>query len=318
MKPSRFRNLSERRDELALKVREEAPRRLDLYVKQALGWRSRTRIQSLIRAGSILLNGRPVKPSQLVRQGDEVKVLLSHGTGIPTDYEERKFEILYEDPWLLIINKPPGILVHPVGKHVYDTVMNYLHYRYREVMNPESGIHLRLCHRIDQDTSGVLVIGKEEHSTRLVHRQFESRLVSKTYVALASGHLPDGLEEIDRPLREGRTLKEILSPIGAKPSITRIKILEKFTAGGLACTWLAAKPITGRQNQIRAHLTSIGHPLVGDVRLGGPPAPPGFPRRFILHAQRLRFYHPRRHLELEIEAPLPEDVKKLVTVTKFF
>jgi 23S rRNA pseudouridine1911/1915/1917 synthase len=308
----RGRNLSEAREEMVFAVKSARPVRLDQYLREALAWRSRTRIQQLIRAGRVSVNGRPAKPAASVRSGDRVAVRVSLGTGVPADYGERELDVLYEDPWLLVLNKPPGMLVHPVGRHVYDTLMNYLHYRYREAMESGKNAHIHLCHRIDRDTSGALVVAKDRYVHAVVQKEFQSRRVSKSYLTLARGRIPAGLERIDRPLREGRSLAAAIEGPEVKPSLTRIEVLERFAAGGEEYTWLAASPVTGRTNQIRIHLASIGHPLPGDRRFGGGPPPEGFPQRFILHARRIRFHHPRLKSDIEIEAPLPADVEALL------
>ena len=129
----RGRDLSAPRDVIELEVRSAEPQRLDHFVLLNLNWRSRTRIQGLIHEGRILVNGEESKPSRKVRTGDQVTVHLTAGTGVPRDYAALDLEVLYEDDHLLAVNKPPGLLVHPVGRHVYDTLLNYLHHRYRDV-----------------------------------------------------------------------------------------------------------------------------------------------------------------------------------------
>ncbi len=319
----RGRNLSLLRGEIRLPVRGNGAARLDQFLKDALAWRSRTRIQKLIRSGRVRVNGREVKPSALVRPGDDVLVRLSEGTGLP-DYNAIELEALYEDPWLLALNKPAGMLVHPVGRHVYDTLMNVLHHHYidhMEARDPDArpheasrdgAIHLRLCHRIDRDTTGVLLIGKDRYVHQDVQKQFETRQVSKNYLALVEGRLPAGLEEIDRPLAEGRSLEECLEGGPLKPSRTLVTVLEELVDGDREYSWISARPLTGRQNQIRLHMAAVGHPLVGDERFGRGPAPDGFPPRFILHSARLGFHHPRLKSRVELEAPPPADVIELL------
>lgn len=307
----RGRNLSEARDELVFRVRSRSARRLDRYLTESLCWRSRTRVQRLIREGHVLLNGRQSKPSQLLKPGDEILVRLSRGTGVP-DYRERKLEILYEDPWLLALNKPAGLLVHPVGRHVYDTLINDLHYRYRESMRSCPELHPRLCHRIDRDTTGVVLVGKERFVHLSVQAQLQGRKVSKEYLTLVQGHVDPGLERIDRPIAEARDLQGALHGEPRRPSQTRVRVLEQLRDGEERYSWVSASPVTGRQNQIRVHLASVDHPLVGDERYGGAPAPKSFPPRFLLHARRLQFYHPRLKSRVAVEAPVPPDLEALL------
>ncbi len=307
----RGRNLSEERNKIVFRFRGRSPTRLDRYLRESLGWRSRTRVQRLIREGHVSVNGRVTKPSQVLKSGDQIHVRLSHGTGVP-DYRERRLEILYEDPWLLALNKPAGLLVHPVGRHVYDTLINDLHFRYREGMRACPELHPRLCHRIDRDTTGVVLVGKERFVHLSVQAQLQGRKVSKEYLTLVRGHVDPELEHIDRPIAGARDLEGALSGSGLKPSQTRIRVLEHVHHGEEPYSWLSASPITGRQNQIRVHLAAAGHPLVGDERYGGPPAPEAFPPRFLLHARRLVFFHPRLKSRVSIDAPMPADLEALL------
>lgn len=305
----RGRDLSERRDVLRLEVRSVVARRLDLYVLESLHWRSRTRIQGLIDTGRILLNGAAVKPSRKVRAGDQVTIHLGAGTGVPDDYNDRELEIVYEDPWLVAVNKPPGLLVHPVGRHVYDTLINYLHHRYRNTPGEDGQpLRPRLCHRIDRDTTGLLVIGKEAHVHRDVQMQFEDRVVSKEYVTLVLGSYPHDENTVELPIGQGRTLETCLEHDVLKASSTSIRVLKRYSNH----TLLQCLPHTGRQNQIRVHLASQGFPIAGDVQYGAPPAPPEMPQRYLLHSSRLTFYHPREKLWVDLRAPLPMDFRALI------
>jgi 23S rRNA pseudouridine1911/1915/1917 synthase len=321
----RGRDLSAPRDRMELRVKAHSPVRLDLYLREALVWKSRKRIQDLIRGGRILVNGRAAKPSQAVRGGDTVTVQLSMGTGLPEDLGRREVSVIYEDRWIVAVDKPPGLLVHPVGRHVYDTLMNYLHFRYRPeealAAPPEShpgddrhsrrveeAVSLRLCHRIDKETTGIVLVAKDSYVHARIARQFQDREVSKEYLALAAGDPGFDERDVDLPIGEGGNLAEALAP-PLKPACTRIQVLRRLPdlAGGV--TLVAARPVTGRQNQIRVHLAAIGHPIVGDTRYGGPTAAPpdGFPARYLLHARRLRFLHPRLKTWMELEAPPPPD-----------
>ena len=305
----RGRDLSLVRNKITLDVRSEAPVRLDQYLLRNLEWRSRTRIQALIQQGHIKVNDESTKPSRKVRGGDVVTVELSLGEGQPASYGDLKIETLYEDRWLVAVNKPPGLLVHPVGRHVYDTLMNYMHHEYQG-QQTEDGERIvpRLCHRIDRDTTGVLVIGKDPHVHRQVLYQFENRLVHKEYLALVRGRYPTESGSIDIPIGAGRCLRSCLEHPVLKPSCTRIRRVQSFPRH----TLLGCTPLTGRQNQIRVHLAAKGYPLVGDERYGDGEAPAGFPERFLLHSRRLRFFHPRWKSLVELTAPLPEDFRNLL------
>jgi len=302
----RAKDLSLPQETVTLEVRTSEPARLDLYVGANLPWRSRTHLQSLIRDGRVLVNGTQAKPSTRVRSGDRIAVRLHEAVELP-DYAGFTLECVYEDPWLLAVNKPPGLLVHPVGDHVYDTLINHLHFRYRLRQDEEGeAVRPRLCHRIDKETTGIVLVGLDPWVHDRVRYQFENRLVSKEYVALARGNYRGG-DSIDVPMGEGHDLPSSLAHRVLRPASTQVRVLERFEA----YTLLACRPKTGRQNQIRIHLGSVGHPIVGDERFGDGPPPEGFPTRYLLHSRALRLEHPRLKSPLDLAAELPEDFRSL-------
>jgi len=309
----RGRNLSEERSQLALVVRTGESQRLDNFLVNNLAWKSRSRLQNLIRKGRVTVNGEKTKASRRVRLDDVVEIRLSNGLGLPDDYSERKLDIIYEDEWLVAVNKPPGMLVHPVGRHVYDTLINYLHHRYHSPASEGEEIVPKLCHRLDRDTTGVVIVGKKPYVHREVQRQFEKRQVSKTYLALANGHFPPDRGEIDIPIGEGRCLQSALEHEVLRKSRTLVTVLETYED----CSLLRCVPCTGRQNQIRVHLAALGHPIAGDEKYGGdsPGERPGrksWPLRYLLHSESIRFWHPRLKQNLELRAPVPPDFQELL------
>jgi len=309
----RGRNLSEERSQLALVVRTGESQRLDNFLVNNLAWKSRSRLQNLIRKGRVTVNGEKTKASRRVRLDDVVEIRLSNGLGLPDDYSERKLDIIYEDEWLVAVNKPPGMLVHPVGRHVYDTLINYLHHRYHSPASEGEEIVPKLCHRLDRDTTGVVIVGKKPYVHREVQRQFEKRQVSKTYLALANGHFPPDRGEIDIPIGEGRCLQSAIEHEVLRKSRTLVTVLGTYED----CSLLRCVPCTGRQNQIRVHLAALGHPIAGDEKYGGdsPGERPGrksWPLRYLLHSESIRFWHPRLKQNLELRAPVPPDFQELL------
>lgn len=304
----RGRNLAVEREVLRLEVRSEQALRLDRYIIENLPWRSRSRVQALIRSGHIRVNGHVAKPSQRMRYGDLIELHLSSGTGVP-DYEERELPALYEDEWILVLDKPAGLLVHPVGRHVYDTLINYLHHRYHGRRSEEGeDIVPRLCHRLDRDTTGVLVVAKDAWVHRDVSFQFESRAVDKRYLAIVEGLFPADHARLDRPLGEGRDLQEALAAGRLRPALTEVELLER----GENVSLLSCVPRTGRQNQIRVHLAAAGFPILGDTRYG---AAPGRAPRYYLHSERVAFWHPRLKARLEVHAPAPTEFREVSRAT---
>ncbi|MCH2585114.1 MAG: RluA family pseudouridine synthase, partial [Planctomycetes bacterium] len=220
---------------------------------------------------------------------------------------------IYEDEWLVVVNKPPGMLVHPVGRHVYDTLINYLHHRYHSTDAGKEEVIPKLCHRLDRDTTGVVVVGKKNYVHRAVQQQFEKRSVSKSYLALANGLFPPDRNEIDIPIGEGRCLKSALEQKPLKDSRTLVTVLDSYGDH----TLLRCVPCTGRQNQIRVHLAAVGHPIAGDERYGGDspgerPERREWPLRYLLHSESIRFWHPRLKQDIELAAPLPPDFQALL------
>ncbi|MEC8935038.1 MAG: RluA family pseudouridine synthase [Planctomycetota bacterium] len=309
----RGRNLSEERNHLTLVVKTGEPQRLDSFLVSNLAWKSRSRLQGLIKDGRVTVNGEKTKASRRVHFDDVVEIRLSSGLGLPDDYSERKLDIIYEDEWLVVVNKPPGMLVHPVGRHVYDTLINYLHHRYHSIDAGQEEVIPKLCHRLDRDTTGVVVVGKKNYVHRDVQQQFEKRTVSKSYLALANGLFPPDRNEIDIPIGEGRCLKSALEQEPLKDSRTLVTVLDSYGDH----TLLRCVPCTGRQNQIRIHLAAVGHPIAGDERYGGDS--PGerqerrdWPLRYLLHSESIRFWHPRLKQDIELAAPLPPDFQALL------
>jgi 23S rRNA pseudouridine1911/1915/1917 synthase len=320
----RGRDLSQEREVLTLHVRSTLGERLDRYVLESMVWKSRSRIQELIRDGRITVNGETSKPSRRVHAGDVIELRLSSGVRVPRDYSDQELEVLYEDEWLVAINKPADLLVHPVGRHVYDTLLNYLHHRYHDAPDEAPGggegtaggsaapvVVPRLCHRLDRDTTGVVVVAKDAHVHREVMRQFERREVVKEYLALVEGSIQEPETTVRVPIGEGRCLRSSLEHPQCKDSETLVRVERRLPEH----TLVRCRPLTGRQNQIRIHLAALGHPIAGDLRFGSRPPPAALPQRYLLHAAFLRLHHPRLKSPLELAAPLPDDFRAVAEGT---
>lgn len=295
--------------------------RLDVFLSKRLPDFSRTLFQKLIKEGRATINGRPAKASSKVLSGDKVvvevpKLILPEL--IPT---EIPLDIIYEDDDMLAVNKPPGMVVHPAGGHWDDTLVNALLAYFK--LAPESKDIFRpsITHRIDKDTSGVVLVGKTPKATANLTKQFRDRTIDKTYHAIVEGEIANGV--IERPIDRHRKDRFRMGAAKAgegKEAMSIVNVLQAFRG----FTYIAVKPVTGRTHQIRVHVATVGHPCVGDplyasriLRRGdldgsGDETP--VMKRQALHAHTIRFAHPRDSRAMEISAPLPKDMEDLLNL----
>jgi len=304
--------------------RGDAGTRLDRFVLRMAPWRSRTQVQQLLAESRVLVNGKPKKNSYRVKDGDAIVIRFPKPTSeeVPV---EIPLDVLYEDDDLVVLNKQPGVTVHPVGRTRYNTIMNALHRKYRDFENPDRDIVPRLGHRLDKNTSGVLIVLKTERAARRVHRQFEDRQTQKEYVALVEGDVETAEAELDMPIGNDTLspirIKRCVRPDGA-PSVTKYRVERRWGPATLVHAW----PKTGRLHQIRVHLAAMGHPVLCDHMYGlrtrlcvsdfCPTVAPGEDRcllaRHALHCARMTIVHPTRNEPTTFEAPLPNDMRQTI------
>ena len=337
------RNLVEPPEKVELEVRasdfqvrpEDVAIRLDAFLLRHLTWRSRSSIQGLIQDGYVFVDapapdrqGRSVpaverRPSRKLRHGARVVVVIPEELRLPRGAcDGSELAILYEDEEVLAVDKPPGMPVHPSGRHVADTLIQRVHARFR---GGHDGLRLpiRLCHRLDLETSGIVLVAKGDRTHAELMRQFEDREVEKEYLAVVRGvperdggavALPIG------PARTGKVHLKMACIADGQPASTEWRVLER-RAG---CALVACLPHTGRQHQIRLHLEAIGHPLVGDKLYGQDEElflraarDELTPRdlellelpRHALHNHRLAFTSPASGERREIVSPLADDLR---------
>ncbi len=292
-------------------ARGERTKRLDQFLVTHERDISRARLQRLIAAGRILVNGQTAKASYLVRGGDHITIERPVGNPLERNGREEPLTVLYEDDELLVIDKPSGVVMHPGSGHWADTLLNAaLHYC---AVSGQSHVQPRLVHRLDKETSGVIVLAKTNGAHTSLGSQFARHTIVRVYVALIS-KVPeqarlfiDGSIGRDRR-RAPRVSTDTLRP---KPAVTRCQLLESF--GDLAAL-VELRPQTGRTHQLRAHLSLSGHPILGDVEYGGPvhlPSTSGTIQRVMLHARALGFLHPVTGLPIELNSPIPPDMLEL-------
>lgn len=284
---------------------------------------SRTKIQKYCAAGRILVNGTARPANWVARLDDSVMLRCKDPeNGASADTARRiagELAVLYEDEDILAVNKPAGLVVHPVGRHRHDTLLNALYERYKDILPPEQEISL--ANRLDQYTSGLILVAKNTAAKRILQDQFENRRVSKEYYALCTGIIENPAGRIDAPLgpmEPGSTLLQAIrhDELG-KPAQTDYEVLERFPArdGDKGLTFVHLLPHTGRQHQLRVHMASLGHALLSDQHYGEPltltmetsAGRKAQMARYALHAAKLVFRHPDGSTRT-LEAPLADDL----------
>jgi 23S rRNA pseudouridine1911/1915/1917 synthase len=297
--------------------------RLDRFLAGRMDDASRSQIRRWIDQGQVTVNGQSAKASRRLQTGDIVSVTL------PTDEPEglrpwhTPLSILYEDADCAVVDKPAGMVVHPATSHRQDTLVNALLARYPEMaamIGPDAGAGRRpgIVHRLDKDTSGLMVVARHEEARSALQRQFRARTVEKVYVALLHGRLspPEGQEgTIDLPIgRDQRSRQRMAVVDGGRRAITRYVVRRfLFTRHGVRenYTLVEARLVTGRTHQIRVHFAHIGHPVVGDKVYGRRKRHIACPRQY-LHAFRLGFHRPSDGEWLVFDAPLPADLEHVL------
>ena len=309
----------------------DAGKRLDAFLSEKIeGW-SRSRLQRLVESGDILVNQKEAKASYRLRDGDEIDVDLTEVPAARFEAENIPLEIVFEDEYLAVINKPAGMVVHPGAGVSSGTLANALAYHFgigdtdlgpdgdeqSKIQNLKSKIGI--VHRLDKDTSGLIVVAKDEQTHEALAEQFQSREVYKSYVALVHGSLRDNTGTIDRPIardRWHRTKMTVARSGRVALSIWKVrKRFEKFTLVDVEIK-------TGRTHQIRVHLASINHPIVGDATYNegrdNTIADSDVKRaveklnRFFLHAEKLTFKHPATGETIALTQPMPPELETLL------
>ncbi len=288
---------------------EQVGQRVDRFITSVLDNMSRTAVQQLIIKGEILVNERASKPGYLLRIGDKVQLLHDTAKSRTNSAKPRSMplEVVYEDEDLLVINKAAGIVVHPAPGHADDTLVNALLARYPGLQGVE-GLRPGIVHRLDKDTSGLIIVAKNALTQATLIEQMKQHQVIKRYLALVEGIVSLEQGSIDAPIgRDPRHRQQMaITATGSREARTHFRVLERFSRH----TLLLLELETGRTHQIRVHLKAIGHPIVGDPVYGSGNSRGNLSlRRQFLHAYQLKFTHPTSGKILELEAPLPEDLK---------
>jgi len=284
--------------------------RIDVFIARALARLSRTKIQTLIKQGAILLNARPAKASDKLEPGDTILVKEPEEETGKTAVRESALplDILFEDDQLIVLNKPAGMVVHPAAGHEGDTLADALQAHdpaIAQAVNPENQHRPGIVHRLDKDTSGLLIVAKTSSTMAHLAQQFQAHTVTKRYLALVEGHLPMAEGAIEAPIGRDQRHRQRMAITArhGRHAQTLFWVEREFTR----FTLLRVQIVTGRTHQIRVHLAAIGHPVAGDHVYGRPQ--PMEPPRIFLHAAELQFTHPTTGQRLTFTADLPLDLQ---------
>lgn len=298
---------------ITYKITDEiTPQRLDTYISSRSGL-SRSYVQWLLREGLILVNSHPEKASYKIREGDLIEITIPDKPGSTLIPEDISLQVIYEDSHIIVVNKPQGMVVYPSAGHPAGTLLNALISRCERLSFLGGPLRPGVVHRLDKDTSGIMILAKDDTAYINLGKQFRERSIEKHYIAFLYGTLRKDHGEIKTPVGRSISDRKRMSTKTRKgrEAITSFRVRRRLNSA----TLVDVRLITGRTHQIRVHFASIGHPVLGDktygkkttIRLAQKTI--NFPRQ-MLHACSLKFNHPIDGRSLEFTAPMPEDMEK--------
>ena len=310
--------------------------RLDQYLAQALSDISRARVQLLIEAGQVRIDGHPAKPKQKLRGGESIEI---EGSPQPAPLhavaEDIPLDILHEDRYLAVVNKPAGMMVHAGSGATDDarnrgTLVNALLFHFAKLSDVGGDLRPGIVHRLDKQTSGILLVAKDDGTHRRLGEMFSHRQITKTYIALVHGNLAKDNVTVSLPIgrdlvRRIRMTTRRSAGEGVRSAVSHVKVLERISSPYGLFTLVEVRIETGRTHQIRVHMQSLGHPVVGDTLYGAPhiirgvTPEPGLELtldRNFLHAAHLSFTHPQTSKPMDIDAPLPAELDTFLSAIR--
>ncbi|WP_416325360.1 RluA family pseudouridine synthase [[Eubacterium] hominis] len=287
---------------------EDAKQRLDKYIASSEEELSRSRIQSLIEEGKVLVNGQSGKANYKVKVHDEISLQIEDDREMDVEAEAIPLDIRYEDEDVIVINKPKGMVVHPANGNQHGTLVNALLYHVKDLSGINGVLRPGIVHRIDKDTTGLLIVAKNDMAHASLSKQLQTKSVNRLYYALVHGVIPHDFGTIDAPI--GRDVndrqKMAVTSTNSKDARTHFKVIERFQE----YTLVECRLETGRTHQIRVHMQYIGYPVVGDEKYSYRKTMKTNGQ--LLHAHQLTFVHPRTQQQITVEAPLPEQFETIL------
>ena len=304
----------------------DTAQRLDAFLVLQSRNLTRSRVQELIRSGFVRVNHHLSKPSYRLKTGDHIEVTLPPPQPLRLDPEPVSFELIYEDPWLIVVNKPPGIVVHPAPGHFTGTLVHGLLQHCTDLSGIGGVMRPGIVHRLDKDTSGLMVVAKNDAAHAYLSAQFKAGKVTKNYVALVHGIVKGGKGEINLPIGRHPVRRKEMSVQPSKGRVAKTLWEKQEELAGLF-SLLSVSPKTGRTHQIRVHLSHLGYPIVGDPvyghrrswwkkRFPEDSGLSGLIERQMLHAGTLGFVHPQGGDYREFTAPLPADMELVLEILR--
>ena len=295
-----------------LTVSENEKKRLDAYISQNTDI-SRSMVQKLLDEEKITVNDKIQKASYKVQAFDKIQINIESPKEVKIEPQDIPLDIVYEDNDILVVNKQKGIVVHPANGNPDGTLVNAIMAHCKDSLSGIGGeLRPGIVHRLDKDTSGLLIIAKNDKAHIQVSQQIKDREVKKTYIALVRGTIVEDEATINMPIgRSTKDRKKMAVTKNGKDAVTHFKVLNRYTTNKGSYTLLEIKIDTGRTHQIRVHMAEIGHPIIGDGVYSNGKNEFGVEGQ-CLHARRLEFVHPITGKEMKLEAPLPEYFQKII------
>jgi 23S rRNA pseudouridine1911/1915/1917 synthase len=296
----------------------DAGKRLDSFVHERLPKFSRSRVQSWIKEKLVLVDGAEARASALLRGHEAITVEPAELEPLKAKPEDISLSILYEDEGVIVIDKPAGMVVHAGAGHNTGTLVNALMHHFSALSSVNGDLRPGIVHRLDKETSGVIVVARNDEAHQSLAKQFHDREVEKIYLALAHGRMEQVTGRITAPITRDpiRRTRMTAKLERGRTALTEYRVLQQFEL----FSYLEVKIGTGRTHQIRVHLSSIRHPVFGDRLYGAPASIPGVPAidRFFLHAHRLQFRSPTSGEMIRVESPLPPELSEVLDRIKSF